>query len=321
VKPSTHRDDPSGMAESPLTSVLLDDALAAAARPARPSFNIPASRARASAGVIKIVPAGRWPQIDLPELWAYRELLLFLVWRDVKVRYAQTVLGAGWVILQPILTMAVFTVVFGKLARIPSDGIPYAVFSLAALVPWNYFAGAVTGASNSLISNSNLITKVYFPRLVIPLASVLGGLVNFAIVFGLFLMIVLAFGIVPSPSAVLLVPLLLLLMMLAAAGVGCWFAALAIQYRDIAGVAAFVVQAWMYASPVVYPLSLVPRQYRSIYLLNPMAGVIDGFRAVVLGSTPLSWPALAVSAGISMLLFMTGVLYFRRLEHVFADVA
>jgi lipopolysaccharide transport system permease protein len=231
------------------------------------------------------------------------------------------VLGAGWIVLQPIATTLVFTIVFGRLARIPSDGVPYSVFALAALIPWNYFSGALTGASTSLISNSNLITKVYFPRLVIPFAPILSGLVNFAITFGVLLLVLALLGMAPRPSAAAVVPLIVLVMMLAAAGVGCWLSSLALQYRDIAGVTAFVVQIWMYACPVVYPLSLVPERLRPLYMLNPLVGVIEGFRSVVLGTTPVPWTPLVVSAVVSLILFVTGVLHFRRLEHTFADVA
>lgn len=291
-------------------------------RPGDPvSWSTPAHASPRPGIVVDITPPSRWAGIDLRELWAYRELFLFLVWRDVKVRYAQTVLGAGWVILQPLVTVVLFSIVFGRLVKVPSDGVPYPVFSLVALIPWHYFSGALTSASHSLISNSNLITKVYFPRLVIPFASVLSGLVNFSVTFGTLLLILLAVGIVPSPSALVLVPLFVLVMILAAAGVGCWLAAMTLQYRDIAGIAAFVLQAWMYASPVVYPLSLVPEAFRPLYLLNPMVGVIEGFRSAVLGTTPVPWPAVAASAVVSVLLFLSGVLYFRRTEHIFADVA
>lgn len=285
-------------------------------------FAGPASAATHSGVIVDITPPEGWAvRAGIRELWAYRELFLFLVWRDVKVRYAQTVLGAGWVILQPLVTMGVLTLVFGRLARIPSDGVPYAVFSLAAVIPWSYFSGALSGASGSLVSSTSLLTKVYFPRLVIPFAPVLGGLVNFAVTFSLLLVILPVAGITPDASAIVLVPLLVVLMVLVAAGVGSWLAALAIQYRDVAGLSAFVVQAWMYLSPVVYPLSIVPESYRPLYVLNPMVGVIEGFRSAVLGTTPLPWAAIATSAAVSLVLFVSGVLYFRRLEHIFADVA
>ena len=270
---------------------------------------------------VDIGPLERWPRADVRELWTYRELFAFLVWRDVKVRYAQTVLGAGWVVMQPLVTTLVLTLVFGRLARIPSDGVPYAVFALAALVPWSYFSSALAGATGSLVSNTNLISKVYFPRLVIPLASIIGGLVNFAITFALLLLVMLSFGLVPPLSAVVILPVLILMMVLIAAGVGCWLGALAVQYRDVRNIVVFLVQLWMYASPVVYPLSLVPSEYRWLYILNPMVGVIVGFRSVLLGTTPLPMDAIAVSATVALVLFVTGVFYFRRMEQTFADVA
>lgn len=276
---------------------------------------------RASAPTLVIEPAGRWPTIDLRELWAYRGLFFFLVWRDVKVRYAQTVLGAGWAILQPVLTMLVFTVIFGRFASIPSDGVPYAVFSLAALVPWTYFSTALSGASNSLVSSTNLITKVYFPRLVIPFAPVLAGLVDFAIALVVLGLVMVGYGIAPTPLALLVVPLLVAGMVLTAAGVGCWLSALNIQYRDVKHVTPFLVQVWMYASPIVYPMSLVPERYRAIYALNPMAGIVEGFRAVLLGTSAVSWPTIGLSLLVGAVLFVTGALYFRRTERVFADVA
>jgi lipopolysaccharide transport system permease protein len=275
----------------------------------------------ATGAIVDIEPASRWPRVAVAELWTYRELLFFLVWRDVKVRYAQTVLGAGWTVVQPLLTMAVFTVVFGRLAKIPSDGVPYAVFSLTALIPWNYFSSALTTASSSLVSNARLISKVYFPRLIVPLSSVLSGLVGFAITLVMLLAAMLMLGLVPRVSAIVVLPVLLVIMMMIAAGVGCWLGALAVQYRDIQNVTAFIVHLWMYACPVVYPLSLVPERYRSVYLLNPMVGVIEGFRSALLATTPLPLIPIGISACVSAVLLVSGVLYFRRMEQTFADVA
>jgi lipopolysaccharide transport system permease protein len=286
-----------------------------------PGLVPPRQAERASAPTLVIEPTGRWPRIDLRELWAYRGLFFFLVWRDVKVRYAQTVLGAGWAILQPVLTMLVFTVIFGRFANIPSDGVPYAVFSLAALVPWTYFSTALSGASNSLVSSTNLITKVYFPRLVIPFAPVLAGLVDFAVALVVLGAVMLFYGIVPGPLALVVVPLLLVGMMLTSAGVGCWLAALNIQYRDVKHVTPFLVQVWMYASPIVYPMSLVPERYRAVYALNPMAGIVEGFRSVLLGTGAVAWPTIGLSLAVGAVLFVTGSFYFRRTERVFADVA
>jgi lipopolysaccharide transport system permease protein len=295
-----------------------DAQLAFAARtgarpPATPS-------APAALPVLVIEPARRWQPVDVRELWAYRGLFWYLVWRDVQVRYAQTVLGAGWAILQPVLTMLVFTLVFGRFAGIPSDGVPYAVFSLAALVPWTYFSAALTGASTSLVSSSNLISKVYFPRLVIPFAPVLAGLVDLAIGLVLLLLVMLGFGLVPGGAALAALPVLLLAMMMTVAGAGCWLAALNIRYRDVKYVTPFLVQVWMYASPIVYPMSIVPEAYRPVYALNPMAGVIEGFRSTLLGTAPLSWPTTALSLLSAGVLFLTGTFYFRRTERTFADV-
>jgi lipopolysaccharide transport system permease protein len=273
------------------------------------------------APALVIEPAARFPRIDLAELWQYRGLFFFLVWRDIKVRYAQTVLGAGWAVIQPVLTMIIFTIIFGNFARIPSDGVPYPVFSLAALVPWTYFSGALTGSSNSLVASTNLITKVYFPRLVIPLAPVIAGLVDFAVAFVILILMMAAFGIFPSMQAVVVLPALIVMMMATAAGVGCWLAALNIQYRDIKYVAPFVVQIWMYVSPIVYPLSLVPERYQTLYALNPMVGVIEGFRSVLLGTPAVPASTLAVSFAAGVVLLITGALYFRRMERTFADVA
>jgi lipopolysaccharide transport system permease protein len=281
----------------------------------------PALTAAPAGTVVRVAPVGAWPGFDLPELWAYRGLLRFLVWREVRVRYAQTVLGAAWAVVQPLLTMAVFTIVFGRFARIPSDGRPYWIFALVALVPWSYLSTAVTSASGSLVTNTNLVTKVYFPRLVIPAAPVIAGLLDLAIALLLLLLAMVAFGMVPQPQAVVLVPLLVCLMMLTAMGVGSLFGALNIQYRDVKHVMPFVVQVWMFASPIAYPLSLVPDRYRLAYALNPMVGVVEGFRTALLGSGTLRPAELALSGASAVALFALGTLYFRHTERFFADVA
>ena len=289
-------------------------------RPIGASLDQPNGSGR-SRRVVEIVPAERWPGIDFGELWAYRGLLLLLVWRDVKSRYSQTVLGAGWAVLQPVLPMAVFSLVFGRFARIPSDGVPYPVFSLAALVPWTYFATALSGGGNSLILNRNLLTKVYFPRLVIPGAQVLGALVDFAIAFAVLLIALLAVGIVPNIQGILFLPVLIAIISLTAMGAGSWIAALSVQYRDMRHLSPFLVQIWMYASPIVYPMSLVPEQYRAAYALNPMAGVITTFRAMLLG-TPAATPLeLCLSLVGALVIFVAGTVYFRHAERVFSDVA
>lgn len=267
-----------------------------------------------------IEPAPRWPRIDFAELWAFRQLLFFLVWRDLKVRYAQTVLGIGWAVLQPLLSVVVFTVIFGHFAKVPSNGVPYALFSLAAVVPWTYFSSAFSGASASLVASSNLITKVYFPRLVVPLAPVLAGLVDLAIGFVVLAILMVGYRAAPGP-AVWLVPVLVLLTAMTAAGVGAWLAALNIQYRDIKHLVPFLSQIWMYASPVVYPVSLVPQKYRTLYAINPMVGIVEGFRVALLGSGPIPWQLLEVSTAVVITLFITGAMYFRRTERLFADVA
>jgi lipopolysaccharide transport system permease protein len=271
--------------------------------------------------VVRVAPAGAWPGFDLPELWRYRGLLGFLVWREIKVRYAQTVLGAAWAILQPLLATVVFTVIFGRFARLPSDGVPYPLFSLAALVPWTYFNTAVSGASNSLTANTSLVTKVYFPRLVIPGAAVIAALLDLAVSFVALLVLMLGYHIVPRPSAVVLVPASVVLLMLTSAGVGFWLSALNLQYRDVKYVVPFLLQLWMFASPVVYPLSLVPSPYRLAYALNPLAGAIAGFRSALVGSGGPTPAEFALSLGVACLVFAGGAVYFRRTERVFADVA
>jgi lipopolysaccharide transport system permease protein len=269
---------------------------------------------------VRIAATGGWPRLNWSELWEYRGLFLFLVWRDVKVRYAQTVLGATWAVFQPVITMVVFTIIFGHLVRVGSEGVPYPLFSLAALVPWTYFASALTGASNSLVNSRHLITKIYFPRLVIPGAAVLSSLVDFAIALGMLFLVMMAYGRYPGPGAAATLPLLLLIMM-TAFGTGCWLAALNIQYRDVKYTTGFFVQVWMYSSPIVYPLSVVPPGYRLLYAANPMASAIAGFRAALLGTPGPSVAELSVSFATAMLLLVGGTLYFRRTERVFADVA
>jgi lipopolysaccharide transport system permease protein len=269
---------------------------------------------------VRVAPPSGWPTLDLRELWAYRGLFLFLVWRDVKVRYAQTVLGTGWAVIQPLMAMVVFTVIFGNFVNVPSDGVPYPVFSLAALVPWGYFSQAFSGASGSLTASSNLLTKVYFPRLVIPLSTVFSGLTKLSIAFLILLAMQLAYGIVPSLWAVAVVPLLVLVMMMTAAGLGCWLSALQVQYRDVRQLSSYLVQFWMYASPVVYPLSLVPERYQTVYSLNPMVAVIEGFRSVLLGTQPINWLLILLALLVSVTLFVSGVLFFQKMEARFADV-
>lgn len=269
----------------------------------------------------RIAPSGSWPKIDFAELWRYRGLFFFLVWRDIKARYAQTVLGPGWAILRPLITMVLFTVIFGNLVEVPSDGLPYPIFSLSGIVAWNYFSTSFSGASGSLVVNKNLISKVYFPRLVIPFSPVIAGLVDLSVAFVILLGMAGYYGLVPSAWAIVLVPVLVLAIMMTAGGIGCWLTALNIQYRDVQHLTPFALQVWMYGSPIVYPLSLVPEVYRPFYMLNPMVGVIEGFRSVFLGITPIPWAAIVTSVAVSAVILVTGVLYFRRTERIFADVA
>jgi len=269
----------------------------------------------------RITPSRGWPGLNVSELRSYRSLFYFIVWRDIKVRYAQTVLGAAWAVLQPVLSMVVFTIVFGRFARIPSDGVPYPVFSLAALVAWSYVSTALTVSSNSLITNTHLITKVYFPRLIIPFGAVLASLVDFAIALAVLLPVILAFGIVPSPDALLVIPLLVTIMVALAGGLGFVLSALNVQYRDVRHAVPFLLQIWMFASPIAYPQSVVPAQYRAVYALNPLTGVVGGFRSVLLRTEPVPWGAIGLSAAISAGILIAGALYFRRVERIFADVA
>jgi lipopolysaccharide transport system permease protein len=269
--------------------------------------------------VARIEPASSWPEIGLRELWEYRELLYFLTWRDIKVRYKQTVLGAAWAVIQPLFMMLVFSVFFGKLAGVPSDGIPYPVFTFCGLLPWQLFAYSVTQASNSLVGSQNLITKVYFPRLVVPISAVLGGVVDFAVAFVLLLGMLFFYGIV-SGWQILALPGLVLLAVLAALAVGLWLSALNVQYRDVRYTITFLVQFWLFATPVAYPSSIVPEKWRVLYALNPMVGVVDGFRWAMLGKPESPGVPLLTSAIVVVLLLTGGLYYFRRLEQQFADI-
>jgi lipopolysaccharide transport system permease protein len=266
-----------------------------------------------------IRPSRGWISLDLQELWHYRELLFFLTWRDIKVRYMQTALGAAWAILQPLLSMMVLTIFFGHLAKVPSNGIPYPLFAYTALVPWQLFAYALTESSNSVVLNERLITKIYFPRLVIPLASVLTGLVDFLIAFPLIIAMMIWYGIAPT-LAILTLPLFVLFAMATALAAGLWLSALNVQYRDVRHTLTFIVQFWMFASPVAYPSTLVPARWRPLYGLNPMAGVIEGFRWALLRKSPAPGPMLAVSILVTAVILGGGLYYFRRMEKTFADV-
>src|SRR6476661_3397632 len=267
---------------------------------------------------LRISPPSRWTSLEFRELWEYRELLYFLIWRDVKVRYKQTALGAAWAVIQPFFMMVVFSLFFGRLAKVPSDGIPYPVFTFCALLPWQLFANALTESSNSLVGNQNLITKVYFPRLVVPISAVLGGLVDFVIAFVILLGMMLYYGIVPG-WAIVTLPGFILLAVLTALGVGLWLSALNVQYRDVRYTINFLVQFWLFATPVAYPSSIVPEKFRAIYALNPMVGVVDGFRWSLLGK-PEAGVSMIVAVIVVLPVLIGGLYYFRRLEQQFADI-
>ncbi|MBC7185498.1 MAG: ABC transporter permease [Calditrichaeota bacterium] len=269
---------------------------------------------------LRIEPSRGWVSLKLRELWEYRELLYFLTWRDVKVRYKQTVLGAAWAIIQPLFTMVVFSLFFGKLAKIPSDGIPYPIFSYAALVPWTFFANGMSQSSNSLVGAANLIKKIYFPRLVIPISAVVSGVVDFALAFIVLLGMMLAYGIVPTINVVFL-PLLLLLAFVTALGVGMWLSAMNVQFRDVRYVVPFLTQFWMFATPIAYPSSLIQNDVlRTLYGINPMTGVIEGFRWALLNTNTAPGPMIIVSSLVAVALLVSGAFYFRRMEKTFADV-
>jgi lipopolysaccharide transport system permease protein len=268
--------------------------------------------------VTRIVPVRGWRALDLRELWAYRELLIVLMMRDIKVRYKQTMLGVAWAIVQPFMTMVIFTIFFGHLANMPSDGYPYSVFVYSALLPWTFFANAITSSSNSLVGSAQLISKVYFPRLIIPLSAVGAGLLDFAVASVILLAMMLFYG-VGWGLNLLMAPPLLVGVVLTAVGVGSLLSALIVTYRDFRYVVPFMIQFWMFVTPVIYPASLVPTQWRWLIYLNPMSGLIDGFRAVFLGST-FDFFGLAVSACVALSVFIVGVAYFEQVERRFADI-
>jgi len=268
---------------------------------------------------VRIQPSTGWVSLRLRELWEYRELLYFLIWRDVKVRYKQTVLGVAWAIIQPLFTMVVFSLFFGRLAKIPSDGIPYPIFSYAALVPWALFSKGLSQGANSLVGGARLIRKVYFPRLAMPIATVMGGIVDFALAFGVLLGMMFAYGIVPTLN-VLWLPLLVLLAMITSLGVALWLSAMNVQFRDVGYLVPFLTQVWLYATPIAYPSSLLPQPWRTLYGINPMAGVAEGFRWALLGTDTAPGPIIIVSVLAALALLVSGAFYFRRMEKTFADV-
>lgn len=269
--------------------------------------------------VTVIEPPRGWFGFKPGELWGYRELLYFLVWANVKVQYKQTVLGAAWAIIQPLFTMVVFSIFFGRLAGISSGEVPYPIFAYTALVPWTYFANAVSTSSNVLVHHQGVITKVYFPRAIMPLASIVGGLLDFTIALSVLGMLMAIYGVIPT-AAVFAVPLLVALTSLTATGVGLWLSALNVRYRDVRFVIPFLIQVWLFASPVAYPSDLVPEKWRVLYGLNPMAGVIDGFRWALLGGTPPSLAMIGLSVLVVLIVLGSGMVYFSRAEKTFADV-
>ncbi|MGE0102886.1 MAG: ABC transporter permease [Blastocatellales bacterium] len=267
----------------------------------------------------RIEPSRGWVSLKLAELWEYRELLYFLTWRDIKVRYKQTALGAAWAIIQPLFTMLVFSIFFGRLAKVPSDNIPYPIFCYAALVPWTFFANGLAQSSNSLVGSANLITKVYFPKLAIPLATVMAGVIDFLLAFAV-LIVMMFYYQVPPGWKILWTPLFLLLALITSLGVGLWLSALNVQFRDVKFVVPFITQFWMLATPIAYPSSLLSEPWRTIYGLNPMAGVVEGFRWSLLDVKTAPRPMLLVSAIVALVILAGGAYYFRRMEKTFADL-
>ena len=269
--------------------------------------------------MIRIEPSKGWVSLKLRELWEYRELLYFLTWRDMKVRYKQTVLGVAWAVIQPFFTMVVFSLFFGKLAKVPSDGIPYPIFSYAALVPWTFFANGLNQASTSLVTHADLIKKVYFPRLAIPVARMLAGTVDFVLAFVVLLGMMLVYGIMPTIN-VLWLPFFLLLALMTSLGVGLWLSAMNVQFRDVGYTVPFMTQFWLFSTPIAYPSSLLAEPWRTLYGINPMAGVVEGFRWALLNTDTAPGPIIIVSSLVALALLVSGAFYFRRMEKTFADV-
>lgn len=276
------------------------------------SFRLP------SEPLVVIQPSKRWSLLSFKDIWAYRELLFFLTWRDVKVRYKQTALGAAWAILQPLFMMIIFTIFFGRLAGVGSSGIPYPLFALAGLVPWTFFSNAITASGNSLVGSANLITKVYFPRLIVPAAAMLAGLVDFMLAFGLLCLLMIYYGVTPT-GQVLFLPVLVLLTALFALGVGTWMAALNVKYRDVRFALPFVIQLWLFVSSVILPSSSVPEKWRWLLMLNPMSAIIEGYRSALFG-LPFDWLALGIAFVLTVLVLLYSFYSFGRVERSFADI-
>ncbi len=297
-----------------------DTALTLTTEPGRESQleNLPALVSLPEQPLVIIEPNKAWGALDLRDLWAYRELLYFLTWRDVKVRYKQTELGIAWAIIQPVFTMLVFTLFFGRLAGVPSDSVPYPIFAYAGLLAWTFFANSITNSGNSLVGSANLITKVYFPRMIIPGAAVAAGLVDFAIAFVILIVLMIYYGVMVTWS-ILVFPAVVLLTTLLAIGVGMWLSALNVKYRDVRFALPFLVQLWMFVSPVIYPTSFLPARFRWLLWLNPMTGIIEGYRSALFGRA-FNWTALAVSTAITLILLVYSSYSFRRMEKSFADI-
>ena len=283
------------------------------------SISLSGLREEAPLAIVRIQPSKGWVSLKLNELWQYRELLYFLIWRDVKVRYKQTALGAAWAIIQPFMTMVVFSLFFGKLGKLSSDGLPYPLFSFTALVPWTFFAHGMGHASQSLVTSSNLIKKVYFPRLAIPISSVLSGTVDFVLAFAVLLIMMAYYGVFPSLN-ILFLPLFFLLALVTSLGVGLWLSAMNVQFRDVRYVVPFVVQFWLFATPIAYSSRLLSEPWRTLYGINPMVGVVEGFRWSLLRTSTAPGPIIAVSSVAALALLVSGAFYFRRMERKFADV-
>jgi lipopolysaccharide transport system permease protein len=272
-----------------------------------------------STAVVRIEPSRGWRSLGLRELWNYQELVYFLIWRDIKVRYKQTVLGALWAIIQPLFTMLIFALFFGRLAKVPSDGIPYPIFSYTALVPWTFFAAGLTQASNSLVQSSNMLKKIYFPRMAMPIGTVISGCVDFGFAFAVLLAMMAFYGIVPT-WRVLWVPLFLLLALVTCLGASLWLSPMNVQFRDIRYAIPFLTQFWMFATPIAYPSSLLPKPWRAVYAINPMVGVVEGFRWALLSAHTAPGRMIVVSSTVALGLLVSGAFYFRRQEKTFADV-
>lgn len=284
-----------------------------------PTVSIPTRGHGVRTPTVKIRPSRGWLHLDLGALWQYRELLVFLVWRDTKVRYKQAVIGAGWAVFQPLIAMLLFTAIFSHLAKLPSDGVPYPLFAYAGLLPWNFIAQATSRSGTSLVGESHLISKVYFPRLIIPLAAAATPAVDLLCSLLMMIPLMLWFGMTPGWQ-IFLFPIFLVMALLAALAVSLWFSALHVKFRDVGHIIPFFVQVWMFASPVAYPVSLIPEQWRALYSLNPVVGVVEGFRWTLLGQRAPSLAMMLPSIVIVLLLFVSGVIYFKRMERTFADV-